>query len=288
MTRPPAALSATLAERLGYGPDDRLLIVNCDDLGSSRSANIATFRAMTEGIATSASLMVPCPWARDAAERFQGMAVGIHLTLTSEYPDYRWRGLTQGASLHDSSGVLPTSTAAVVDRIQCADARAECRSQIEAALAWGLDITHLDTHMDALQSRSDLFEIFLDLAEEFRLPIRAYPDDMTTRYGFSARARASAQGVLFPDTILYPWPRPTRDVLFETIPRLPPGVHEIFIHPVLDGEELRAYDRANAHIRTHDAECAIDPAVRELLERHAIRPISYKALRDLQRSGRPG
>src|ERR1700750_1314577 len=95
-----------LAARLGYGPDDRLLIVNCDDLGSSHSANIATLRAMTYGVATSATLMVPCPWAREAATLFKGKAIGVHLTLTSELEGYRWRGLTAGKSLYDDEGFL--------------------------------------------------------------------------------------------------------------------------------------------------------------------------------------
>ena len=71
-----------LAERLGYGPKDRLLIVNCDDLGLSHSANVATFRSMVYGVATSATLIVPCPWAREAAPMFEGFATGVHLTLT--------------------------------------------------------------------------------------------------------------------------------------------------------------------------------------------------------------
>jgi predicted glycoside hydrolase/deacetylase ChbG (UPF0249 family) len=70
---------------LGYGPEDRLLIVNCDDLGSSHSANVATFRSVVYGVATSASLMVPCAWAHEAARKFVGLSVGVHLTLTSEY-----------------------------------------------------------------------------------------------------------------------------------------------------------------------------------------------------------
>src|SRR6202521_4107481 len=93
-----------LAERLGFGPESRLLIVNCDDLGSSHSANVATFRSMVSGLATSATLMVPCPWAREAARMFERRSVGVHLTLTSEHRGYRWRGLTNGASLRDEEG----------------------------------------------------------------------------------------------------------------------------------------------------------------------------------------
>jgi len=73
-----------LTERLGFSRESRLLIVNCDDVGSSHSANVAAFRAMTYGIATSASLMVPCPWAAEAARMFEGLPIGVHLTLTSE------------------------------------------------------------------------------------------------------------------------------------------------------------------------------------------------------------
>ena len=126
-----------LVERLGHGPGDRLLIVNCDDVSSSHGANVAAYRAMVYGIATSATLMVPCPWAREAARMLQGLPVGVHLTLTSEHRGYRWRGLTGAASLRDGEGFLPATAKAALRCIGKVDARAECRAQIEAALAWG-------------------------------------------------------------------------------------------------------------------------------------------------------
>lgn len=275
---------ASLAERLGYGPRDRLLIINCDDLGSSQSANLATLQAMTDGIATSASLMVPCPAAREAARLLEGRPVGIHLTLTSEYRHHRWRGLTDGASLHDSAGFLWATTKAALDAIDPEDARAEGKAQIETALAWGVDVTHLDTHMNVLQSRSDLFEIYLDLAAAFRLPVRMFAREETERQGFHAPARAAARGILFNDHMIYPWPRRTRDVFFEEIPKLAPGVTEIFAHPVLDGAELRGYDTAHADIRVRDAACLIDRTVADLLERETVRRISYRELREVQRA----
>src|SRR3546814_4394759 len=75
----------TLAERLGYGPEDRLLIINCDDLGSCHAANLGTYEALRDGIATSATPMVPCPWARAAASRYRGEDVGVHHTPTAEH-----------------------------------------------------------------------------------------------------------------------------------------------------------------------------------------------------------
>ena len=263
-----------LVQRLGHFPDDRLLIVNCDDLGSSHSANMATYQAMTQGIATSATLMVPCPWAREAAEMFAGLPVGVHLTLTAEYRGYRWRGLTHGASLHDADGFLPATRDAAVAHLTVADARAECRAQIETALRWGVDATHIDTHMNVLPSRADLFEVYLDLAAEFRLPVRALSPDEAER--------AAARGLLANERMLYAWPQGTRATLMAEAPCLPPGVTEIFAHPALDGDELRGYDPNG--IRPQDAACLIDPAVAALLDEHRIKRISYRALRTLQRA----
>jgi predicted glycoside hydrolase/deacetylase ChbG (UPF0249 family) len=277
---------ASLAERLGYGPEVRLLIVNCDDLGSSRSANLATLRAMTDGIATSATLMVPCPWAHEAARMLEGFPIGLHLTLTSEYQGSRWRGLTGGASLYDHEGFLPATTDDALGRLDPADARAECRAQIETALAWGVDVTHLDSHMNVLQgARSDLYEVYLELAEAFRLPVRMFARATTDRQGYRARERARARGLLFNEPSVYPWPRPARDVLFEAIPKLPPGVSEVFAHPVADGAELRAYGPRHADLRGHDAQCLTDPALAALLDAHGIKRISFRELRELQRAG---
>src|SRR5690349_20351792 len=94
----------TLAERLGYAADSRLLIINCDDLGSSHAANLGCYGALRDGFATSSTLMVPCPWAQEAAARYQGEDVGVHLTLNAEWDLYRWGPITRAPSLHDGDG----------------------------------------------------------------------------------------------------------------------------------------------------------------------------------------
>jgi chitin disaccharide deacetylase len=215
----------------------------------------------------------------------EGFAIGVHLTLTCEYHGYRWRGLTDRASLHDDQGFFPSTTEAALERVDPAHARAECRAQLETALSWGVDVTHLDTHMNVMQARTDLYEIYLDLAEEFRLPVRMLSREDTRKPGLQPRERAEARGLLFNEHLVYPWPRRTRDVFFEEIPKLPPGVSEIFAHPVLDGEELRAYDTENADMRAHDAVCLTDPTVSDLLDQHNIKRISFRELRELQRAG---
>jgi chitin disaccharide deacetylase len=278
-------MSATLAERLGHAPDARLLIVNCDDLGSSHAANQATDRAMRLGVATSATLMVPCPWAREAARLFEGRPIGVHLTLTAEYPGYRWRSLTGRASLHDDEGFMPATAEAALARIEAADARAECRAQVDQALAWGVDVTHLDTHMGVVQMREDLFDIYLDLAVEYGLAVRMFNRRLADALGFDARGKAEDRGIAFPDHWISPWPRVTREVVAESMPKLRAGVTEIFGHPVLEGEELRGYDQEHADIRAADAACFVDPSVAELIEAAGARPISFRPLRDLMRRG---
>jgi chitin disaccharide deacetylase len=118
----------------------------------------------------------------------------------------------RGASLHDDEGFFPTTTKAALERVDAADARAECRAQLETALSWGVDVTHLDAHMNVVQSRTDLYEIYLDLAEEFRLQVRMLSREDTGMQGFGARERALARGLLFNEHIVSPWPRRTRDV----------------------------------------------------------------------------
>jgi hypothetical protein len=274
----------SLVERLGYAADTKLLIVNCDDLGSSHAANLAICRSISNGAATSATLMVPCAWAREAARMCEGMPIGVHLTLTAEYPGYRWRSLTGRASLHDDEGFLPASGRAPLERAEVEDVRAECRAQIDQALAWGVDVTHLDAHMGVMQFRREFLDVYLDLAVEYGLPVRMASARFLERQGFGIAETARRRGVLFNEHLVDPWPRRTREVWAAELPKLRPGVNEAFAHPVLDGDELRGYDRENADIRAHDAQWLMDPAARELIRDVGARRINWKPLRELQRA----
>ena len=282
------AAPPTLAQRLGYEPDARLLIVNCDDFGSSQGANAAILRAFDAGVATSATLMVPCPWARDAVRQAvaAGRDVGVHLTLTCEYPGYRWRALTGARSLHDAEGFMPTTIAHVFERADPIEAFNELKAQIETAIDWDLDPTHLDSHMGSVQLDSKLFDIYLGLAEEFDLPLRMPGKSQDARLGFEGRFRAAERGLLHTDNFISPWPRDTREIMADRIPGLLPGVSEIYAHPVDDGPELRAYDPDHPGIRANDAVVFSDPATVKLMDDAAVTRISYRPLRDLQRAER--
>ena len=279
-------MAPSLAERLGHPAGARLLIVNCDDLGSSHAANLATLRAFEAGVATSATQMVPSPRAREAARMFEGRDVGVHLTLTCEYPGYRWRSLTGAASLHDTEGFMPATIDEVFAHADPADVRAECRAQIDQAMAWGVDPTHLDSHMGTVQLHGPFFDIYLELAKAYDLPLRMAGRREDERLGFGGRARAAEMGLIFPENFISPWPRDTRLVFHDRIPGLAAGVSEIYAHPVEDGDELRAYDPDHPEIRANDAEVLADPAIAHLIHAAGVTPISFRPLRDLQRARR--
>jgi len=278
-----ARAAPTLAERLGYAPGARLAILNCDDLGSSHAANVAILDAMTRGVATSATLMVPCPWALEAVQMFVGRDVGVHLTLTAEYPAYRWRSLTGAASLHDAQGFLPLTAAEVWARADIADVARECRAQIDQALAWGVDVTHLDSHMGVNQLEPRYYDLYLELAAEYRLPLRMAGQGAEGQLGFPLRGPARQRGLVFTDDFVFQWKASTADLLKRRLPTLAPGVTEFILHPVLDGPELRAYDLDAAQTRIDDHACAIDPEIAALLATEKVETISFRPLRDLQR-----
>lgn len=277
--------SASLNERLGRAPEERLIIVNCDDIGSSHAANLASLEAMERGIATSATLMVPCPWALEAVELFKGRDVGVHLTLTAEYPTYRWRSITGARSLHDDQGFLPRTAQEVWARAELADVRRECRAQVEQALAWGVDVTHLDSHMGTLQVDPRFYELYLEVAHEFRLPVRMAGSGADRQLGFATRAPADALDLLYPDEFFFQWGRPTAELMRTKLPGLAPGVTEFIVHPALDGPELRGYDRSEAQIRIDDHACAVDAGMARLIGGEGLTRISFRPLREAMRAG---
>ena len=275
---------SSLAERLGYGADDKLLIVNCDDLGSSASANRATQAALAAGLATSATLMVPCPWALDGVEKGGAGGLGVHLTLTCEYPGYRWRALTGAASLHDVQGYMPATAQAVWENADLDDVGAECRAQIDQAYAWGVDVSHLDAHMGTMQIDPRYFALFVDLAAQYDLPLRMFGSGAERKLGFPGRSQAAERGLVFPDHLLTTWGAPARPTFEKILSGLRPGVTEIYVHPVEDGPELRSYDPTHPQIRVDDYACLLDPELPAKVAAAGAHLTDFRPLRDLQRA----
>lgn len=279
-TNPP-----TLAERLGHPPDAKLLILNCDDLGSSRSANVAVYEALRQGLATSASLMVPCPWARDAAAQYRGDDVGVHLTLNSEWERYRWGPVTHAPSLLDGDGGFPRTVPDTWDHADLEEVRRECRAQVERAILWGFDVSHLDSHMGTLQLRADFFDVYLELAVDFGLPLRMAGASGQRRVGFPYREVAAAEGVVFSDHFVHTTGVGSRRDVERALFDLRPGVTEVYFHPAVDTDELRAsHPDWAGRVEDHALLCR-DPSFADLAERTGATLIGFRELRELQRAG---
>lgn len=274
----------TLAEQIGYTDQDRILIINCDDLGCSQASNRAIERALRKGLATSATLMVPCPFAREAAEACRDLDIGVHLTLNSEYPNYRWRSLTGATSLADRDGYLPRTTQEIWARADIADVERECAAQIERALEWGIDVSHIDSHMDTLQLDGEYFAVYIRLAMRFGLPVRLRRMGFVSPFSSMTRAKLDRHGVVTTDYFMTArWGDEARPTLLKCIERPWKGVTEYVLHPVDECEELFQYDSENAEIRVTDAAVLMDDGIRALIASKRIKLIGYKPLRDAMR-----
>lgn len=259
--------------------------MNCDDLGMCHSANEGVYEALRDGLATSASLMVPCPWAREAAARYRGEDVGVHLTLNAEWELYRWGPVTQAPSLLGGDGGFPRTVEDVWDHADLDEVRRELRAQVERAILWGFDVTHLDSHMGTLQLRPEFFDVYLDLAVEFALPLRLSGRSSEELVGFPFRGLADEEGVLSPDHLVVTPAVGARRTFEKLVAELRPGVTEIFFHPAADHSELRslAPDWAarvdDHHLLTRDSE------IRAMVQRSGVHLLGWRELRDLQRAG---
>ncbi len=273
----------TLVERLGHAPDARLVIVSCDDLGLSHASNLGVYQSLRDGAATSASLMVPCPWARDAASRYRGEDIGVHLTLTAEHDRYRWGPITQSPSLLDGDGGFPRTNVDAWEHADPAEVRRECRSQVERAILWGFDVSHLDSHMKILQLRPELFDVYLDLAVEYQLPFRLSDASTQRSIGFPFRTLAAEEGVLFPDHFIDVAAPPSRGRVAAALAELESGVTEVHVQPAVDTPEVRA-------ISEHWADWSDDLAfvtegdLAALIDAAGATSIGYRELRDAQRA----
>lgn len=274
-----------LVERLGYDSDAKLVIVSCDDLGSCHAANVGVYRALRDGLATCASVMVPAPWARHAALEYSGEDIGVHLTLNAEHPAYRWGPITHSPSLLSGDGGFPRDIDDLWEHADPDEVRRECRAQIERAILWGFDVSHLAPHLTAITLRPEFFDVYLDLAVEFALPIRLPSTISESQAGFPFRRLAADEGVLFPDHFDHDWSAGSRTRVRRAFQDLKPGVTEIHVQPVIDTAEVRTLAGAAADGWIDDlALVTTDGELRRLVDESGAILIGYRHLRDAMRA----
>lgn len=285
------AQSKTIAERLGYPADSKLLIIHADDLAVSHSEDAASFDALDKGAATSASIMVPCPWLTEVATYAKTHAdadLGLHLTLTSEWQTYRWGSVASKntvPSLFDASGYLWPETEPGKQHIKAEEAELEIRAQIQHAMAMGIHPTHVDSHMGMLFERPDLFAVYLKVAREYKLPFLAFLDPNTPKE-FSSLL--SPNDVLINGVVIASPNIPAKnwkDFYLNAIKNLKPGVTEIIVHLAYDDAEMQAvtvgHPDYGAAWRQRDYEVITSPELKKALEENHIVLVHWKDLKKL-------
>ncbi|HEX3184445.1 MAG TPA: polysaccharide deacetylase family protein [Pyrinomonadaceae bacterium] len=284
-----SAQTRTLAERLGYPADAKLLIVHADDLGMSHSVNLATIKAFESGLVNSGSIMVPCPWFSEIATYARGNPqadLGLHLTLTSEWTAFRWGPVTSKdrvSSLLDKNGYFYLTESDAAAKADVKEVEMEIRAQVERARAFGIQPTHLDSHMGTLYQSKALFEVFLKVAREYKLPVRV------AKTWFSQAdflpSTLSPDDVFIDRTLdINPAVAPEDWAKFytEALKKLEPGVTEVIIHLAYDDAEMRGatFDHPNwgAAWRQRDLEFFTSDAFRQLLRDEKIKLITWREL----------
>jgi len=283
------AQDKTIAERLGYPRDAKLLIVHADDLGMTHSVNVATMKAFGTGLVNSGSIMVPCPWLSEIATyaRANPQAdLGLHLTLTSEWTSFRWGPVSSRdrvSSLLDKDGYFYLTESEAAAKADPKQVEMEIIAQIERARALGIQPTHLDSHMGTLYQNKALFEVFLRVARSQKLPVRV-ARTWFTRADFLPETLKSED--VYIDRVLdinpaiapQDWGRFYSDALS----KLEPGVTEVVIHLAHDDAEMQGAtsDHPNwgAAWRQRDFEYFTSDAFRKVLQDNQIKLITWREI----------
>lgn len=170
-----AALCAeTYAEQLGYPKDARVLILHMDDAGMSYDSNLGMRDVIEHGAARSLSVMMPCPWVPEIVHYIKNHPeadAGLHLTLTSEWKEYRWVALSGQPGLIDPEGALWRSVENVVLHAKPDEVDREIRAQFDRAERMGFHPTHLDSHMGTLFATPAFLEKYVQLGIEKHVPV---------------------------------------------------------------------------------------------------------------------
>lgn len=298
---------------------DRYLIINADDFGMCRGANLAVmdlFRNPQSAL-TSSTIMTPCAWAPEAckfaAENPQ-FAIGVHLTLTSEWSKYRWAPVNtkNTDSLRDEEGFMWHESDQVEEHVDIDEVEGEIRAQIERAKKLGLvNPSHLDNHMGSLYGietgRFELLQLTLSLAGEYGLPFRMpgnVTDDMLGNSMLDINVDksviemvfgkivdfAKANNVAIPDYLIpNEWGGPQdesyenfREYLYNLYANIPNGITETYLHPSLETDDLKGTTGAWER-RVWEYKIMSDPQTKQHIEAHGIKLINYRDLAEMRK-----
>jgi predicted glycoside hydrolase/deacetylase ChbG (UPF0249 family) len=290
------AAQTTTAQQLGYGPNDKVLMVHADDIGMSHSVNVASIEAFKKGMVTSGSIMVPCPWFPEIAayaKEHPELDLGLHLTLTSEWKYLRWRPVAppdKVKGLLDPDGFMWRSERDTAKNATPQEIETEIRAQIERALQFGIKPTHLDTHMGTLYTRKDFFDVYAKLGKEYGIPIMVMrPTPEAIQYGKLTGSpitedvlkKIEADGFAMLDYLVTgvsgKTPAERKEAYKTFLRNLKPGVTMLIVHLGMNDPELKA-TTGSWEQRYGDFLAFTDPEIEALIKELGIKLTTWREM----------
>ena len=287
-----------IMKKMGFKPDDRVLIIHADDIGMCQSTLPAFENLVDFGLVKSGALMAPCSWFPAAAELARihpEWDLGVHITLNCEWEGYRWGPLSTRdpvSGLLDEAGYLWRSAEATQEHCDPVAASAEMEAQVVACEKMGVDVTHIDTHMGTVL-HPKLLHSYAQCALSRRLPLLAVRLDVAGWMQQGADAESAELAVQFGKN-LEELGSPLHDGMFwapldkaddridqymKLIERVPNGLSRIYIHPAEDTPELRAIC-PDWRARVEDYRTFMQPGMKEFIANQGIHLVDYREVKN--------
>ena len=303
----------TYAEKLGFPKGAKVLILHVDDAGMSWDSNEGAKQAMANGVATSVSVMMPTPWVPDFVHYLKlnpKTDAGLHLTLTSEWDDYRWAPLAGKSAvpgLVDPEGALWPSVEEVVKHAAADEVEKEIRAQLERARTMGFEPTHLDSHMGTLFASPEFLKRYIKIGIEQKISIM-FPAGHNTMIGTQSGLGESVlkefqqtgktiwdAGLPILDdlhNVSYEWEYPAsvrssdKDLqtyatqhYIETIKALKPGLTMVIMH-CSKPTDVFSHITDSGHIRKGDMLAMMDPEFKKFIQREGIILTTWREVKE--------
>jgi chitin disaccharide deacetylase len=301
----------TYAERLGWPQGSKVVIFHVDDAGMSHDSNVGAIEAIEKGAATSMSIMFPCPWATEIAKyvkQHPEVDAGVHLTLTSEWRDYRWgpvAGMKQVPGLVDQDGCLWRDVLSVMRAAKADEVESEIRAQLERCRMMGLRPTHLDTHMGTVFANPAFLQRYVNIAIETGIPIMlpaGHMDHLAAtmplmalplrQLGKHFGQKLWDAGLPVLDDLdtgaLFDKPEKKKSQIIQFLRTLKPGVTQFIVHCTRPSESFASIS-GSGPMRLAELNAMTDPEVRKVVEEQKIILTTWRELkvrRDRQMPGR--
>ncbi len=291
----------TYAERLGWPTGAKVVIFHIDDAGMSHDSNAGVIEALERGVATSTSIMFPCSWATEIAryvKEHPTVDAGVHVTLTSEWKNYRWgpvAGVKLVPGLTDVDGCLRPNVLQVATLAKADETETEIRAQLARCEKMGIKPTHLDSHMGTVFVTPAFFERYMKIGMETGIPVMLPAGHMQFLAGKASSVPVPLQqlaknygqkvweaGLPVLDDLHtgagVRKPEEKKQQILEFLRAMKPGLTQFIVHCTRPGDTFKFISGSGA-MRLAELEAMLDPEVKQTIQEQKIILTTWRELK---------